>query len=265
MQIQDISQYLKDTENSLRDLILWLMVEKFGLNWENKCGISDKRLQIWQERLASEAKRGIVSLDNRLIYYADLYDLETIIHKNWNTTFVSVFQSKKEIEVILNYLEQYRNADSHRRELLPHQKHLIIGIAGELRSQIIRYRSSIMNKKKYFPVIECVRDNLGNICLQSNELISTNTVLVPGDILSYTVTASDPEDRLLQYSIELANGPMFQGGKWQNENYFEVTIEESHICEALYVQICIKSDRKFHAKRNRDDVVCFKYSVLPKI
>ena len=132
MQIQDINQYLKDTENSLRDLISWLMVNEFGLEWENKCGVLADRLIIWKERLDKEAGRGIISLDNRLIYYADFYDLMTIIHKNWSDIFVNVFRKKKEIEVLLDYLEQYRNADAHRRELLPHQKHFIVGIAGEL-------------------------------------------------------------------------------------------------------------------------------------
>ena len=37
----------------------------------------------------------------------------------------------KTMEVWLDELEKLRNPDAHRRELLPHQKQLAAGIAGE--------------------------------------------------------------------------------------------------------------------------------------
>jgi hypothetical protein len=70
-------------------------------------------------------------VDPRLIYYADFYDLGTIIEKNWSL-FKDVFGELNRLRVYLHDLERLRDPDAHRRELLPHQKHIVLGVSGEL-------------------------------------------------------------------------------------------------------------------------------------
>ena len=117
----------------------------------------------WNERKAIESKRqdaGVV--EERILYYADFYDLKTILKKNWQD-FAPALGEWKRLEVWLDELERLRDPDAHRRELLPHQKNLILGISGEIRNRIVRYRSKQEVAEDYFPRLESVRDSLGSI------------------------------------------------------------------------------------------------------
>ncbi len=76
----DVTQSLKDTENSLRDFIALMLQKQLGDSWVEKCGVSTERLDKWKERRVAEEKRqksGVV--EQRLIYYADFYDLRHLL------------------------------------------------------------------------------------------------------------------------------------------------------------------------------------------
>ena len=84
----DVTQALKDSENALRDFITSVLREKLGESWIDCSGVSSERIDKWKERKASETKRqkaGVV--EERLIYYADFYDLHTILKKHWDGVF----------------------------------------------------------------------------------------------------------------------------------------------------------------------------------
>jgi hypothetical protein len=75
----DVTQALRDAENSLRDFIAAVLSQSLGPNWVEQSGVSPERLAKWRERKVIEEKRqesGVV--EERLIYYADFYDLKTI-------------------------------------------------------------------------------------------------------------------------------------------------------------------------------------------
>jgi len=154
----DVTQALKDTENVLRDLIAEILRKKHGEKWAEKCGVTPDRLEQWTRRKEEEGKRqegGAV--EERILYYADFYDLKTILQKNWSD-FAPIFGDWKTMEVHLSELEKLRDPEAHRRELLPHQKHLILGIAGEIRTRMIRYRSKEETGEDYYLRIESVRE-----------------------------------------------------------------------------------------------------------
>ena len=48
--LMDISHALKDTENSLRDFIAFVLTNHYGSDWEGKCGVSNDRLLQWKKR-----------------------------------------------------------------------------------------------------------------------------------------------------------------------------------------------------------------------
>jgi len=78
----DVTQALRDTENTLRDFIASVLIQSLGPDWIAKSGVSSERIDKWTERQNIERKRqdtGVV--DERLIYYADFYDLKTILKK----------------------------------------------------------------------------------------------------------------------------------------------------------------------------------------
>jgi len=116
----NVSQALRDAENSLRDFIASELSRALGSDWENSCGVRAERLAKWKARKEAEAGRqetGVV--DERLIYYADLYDFKTILKKHWANVFAAALGEWKTLEVYLTELEKLRDPDAHRRELLP--------------------------------------------------------------------------------------------------------------------------------------------------
>jgi len=261
----DASQALRDAENALRDLISVTLESSFGQDWISKCGVTAERIDKWKQRKAEEIKRqdGITA-EERILYYSDFYDLAVILKKHWNL-FSAVFGDWRRIEIYLDDLGQLRNSDAHRRELLPHQARLAEGVAGEIRTRIIRYRSKMETAQDCFPRIECVRDNLGHIwtpqsATSSGGNLFTNTILRSGDVLNLIVTASDPLGEALQYQFALQH---LRQGKWQDSHEYTYTIAESDIGKNFSVNISVRSLRPYHAHTSWDDNVDFFYDVLP--
>lgn len=257
----DLTQSLKDTENSLRDFIANILRNKFGENWIDKCGVSEDRIEKWKKRKEDEERRqetGVV--EERLIYYADFYDLKNILKKHWNE-FTVALGDLKTMEVWLSELEKLRDPDAHRRELLPHQKHLALGISGEIRTRMVKFRSKQETSEDYFPRIESARDSLGNIYTHGDIVpVYTKMTLHPKDSLDFVITASDPLGENLQYSISVDSGD-FEG--WQDDNIFSVVFSKANIGVSISVNLYIKSHREHFALKYFDDCVRFFYTVLP--
>lgn len=258
----DITQTLKDTENTLRDFIASTLENSFGIDWIDRCGASAQQIRIWKERKAKEAEKqeaGVV--EQRLLYYANFSDLRTIMSTNWQL-FEPALGEWTRFEVYFQDLVSLRNPEAHRRELLPHQKHLATGIAGEIRSRLIRFRSKMETSEDCFPRIECARDSLGNVCTPKglDKSVNTRLILHPGDILEFVVTASDPLGEKIQYCIDTYPWPK---SGWQESNNLCIKIEEKHIARSFGVYLCVRSLRSYHANLWLDDGVSFSYDVLP--
>jgi hypothetical protein len=252
------SEALKEVENSLRDFISNFLEQNIGKDWFDSCGITPERIIKWKERKETEEKTQKYSaIEKRLLYYSDFYDLINIIDKNWDKGFNDVFGNKATTMVFLGLLEDFRNPEAHRREFLPHQKNLIIGISGEIRNRIVLYRSKKETGEDYFPRLESVRDNLENTWVQGDNNINTNLTLRVGDTLQFFITATDPMGEDLEYSIGL--------DKWQSSNFIEIKLTEKHISKKRDFLISVRSKRSYHANSfGSDDAVVFSYQILPK-
>jgi Swt1-like HEPN len=259
--LMDVTQALKDAEYALRDFIASVLSKSIGSDWVDSCGVSEDRVKKWKVRKEAESKRqeaGVV--EERLLYYADFYDLKTILKKHWSGEFSASLGDWKTMEVWLSELEKLRDPAAHRRELLPHQKHLVLGISGEIRNRLVRYRSKQESTEDYYPRIESARDSLGNIWIAED--LATKIIKHPlrvDDVLDFVVTARDPQDAELEFGIGV-NGmyPL----SWQNGNAFSVRVEEKHRPK-LTVNLYIRSPRKYHEADFFDDIVQFIYAILP--
>lgn len=205
-------------------------------------------------------------VDERLIYYADFYDIKTILKKHWAGVFAAALGDWKTVEVYLTELERLRDPDAHRRELLPHQKQLAAGISGEIRSRIVRFRSKRETSDDVFPRIESARDSLGNIWVPNSAFRTTDVLtgmtLRIGDQIDFLLTARDPEDAALEYSMQVGIiGPM---SPWQASPEFSLRLTEKHIARNFTVDLQVRSNRDYHAYGAIDALVSFKYSVLPQ-
>lgn len=118
----DVHQALKEVENSLRDFIGYALKNRFGGDWIDKCGASPQRIDNWRHRRATEVKRQRAgAVEDRLLYYADFYDLSTILKKHYDDEavgFSDALGKWKTIEVFLEELEKLRDPHAHQRELM---------------------------------------------------------------------------------------------------------------------------------------------------
>lgn len=254
----DINQTLKDCENSLRDFIAYTLVKQHGDNWINKLEISPERIAEWKQRKEEDNLRHhATTIEEHLINYSTIDDLKHILLVNWEGDFIDAFGDYKLIETYLNILNRYRNPDIHRRPLLTFQKHLILGITGEIRNKISVFRSFKELDRVGFPRIESVRDNLGNIWVpgRPTRIKSAMNVHV-GDVLEFVITAVDPQDGDLLYSLN--------GKTWTPGNVLTQFIEPRHISKKTAFSMIIRSERKFHAfPDGYDDRIAFEYQVFP--
>lgn len=261
----DVTQALRDAENALRDFIAAIL-SKDSPDWTERCGVSPERIAKWRERRVIEERRqesGVV--EEREIYYADFYDLKVILKKNWANHFSAALGDWKTFETYFAELEKLRDADAHRRELLPHQKHLILGVSGEIRNRLVRYRSKMETPDDYFPRIESVRDCLGNLWVPSvgsrTQIVNTEMTLRPGDVIEFVVTATDPYDQPLEYAVGLSRDI---DPPWQSDPNLMYRVEDVHIGRVFLLELSIRSGRDYHASGKCDDYVSFIYQVLPR-
>jgi len=263
----DVMGSLRDTDNALRDFIGAVLSAQIGRDWIERCGATPDRVQKWAERKATEPRRHAASgvIEEPLLYYADFDDLKTILQKNWSGPFSEALGDWKTTEVWLEELERLRGSDAQRRELLPHQKHLAIGIAGELRTRLVRYRSKRETAADSFPRIESVRDSLGNLWAAADpsadlRQLDTKAVLRAGDQIAFVITARDPEDGALEYRLSRGSGEHW---KWGETSTLSYTFTEHDIAENVWVEVMMRSKRPHHARTTFDDAVTFGYRVLP--
>lgn len=254
-------QLLRDTENSLRDLITLILSEEYGENWVEKSGVTPERISVWRAKMKEDKH----THDNRILYYSDFYDLSTCIEKN-GSLFNPILKDTKLIKVFLDLLNKFRNAIAHGREILPYQSNLISGMCGYVRTEIIKYRSKKETNEDCFARIEFAQDNLGNFLKveSMSELghpIYGKQTLRPGDTLEFLVRASDPENAQLEYCLSDPSGY-----EWVKDNKFVVKITEKNIGVNTAWIILVRSPRKhsaFSYPVQHDDKVMFQYKVLP--
>lgn len=254
----EIYQTLKDCENALRDFMALTLEKMHGDQWIDYCHASPERIALWKKlKLEDEERHQATTSDEHLINYADINDLKTILLANWEGEFTDTFGDYKLMETYLNVINRYRNPDIHRRALLTFQKHLILGISGEIRNMISVYRSYRELDREGFPRIESIRDNLGNIWVPGKPThLKTGMTIHVGDMIEFVITAIDPLEEDLMYGLN------DQG--WNIGNIQTTVIKPRQVGLDTAINIFIRSDRKFHAFPNGyDDRVAFNYQVLP--
>lgn len=255
----EIARALKDAENSFRDFLELILERSHGEGWVDSCGMPREHIERWRD-LKAQAEADLVpnAGEERLLYYAPFEDLYDLVSHNWVGDLQSTFTDKDKLFTFLRIIEQYRHPDQQRRELFVHQKHLILGVTGEIRAKIVAYRSLLDVGKEGYPRIEYIKDSLGNIWVPGKpRRVKSNLTLYPGTTVEYIVQARDPEDLPLEYRIH--------GDKWQSGNILFLEVGEKHIKKQAQISITIRSAKKYHAyPLGYDDRVVFEYQILPK-
>ncbi|MFT4659842.1 MAG: hypothetical protein ACI8XB_000092 [Patiriisocius sp.] len=255
----DITRALHNAENILRDYIDMVLSDCYGDEWYQEAGVEIRKINEWEIRkIPEETGPMIVKGKEKLIQYAKFNDIRKILRENWVSDFQNTFGDQDIMDSFLKIIEEYRDPGSRRRELFVYQKHLILGISGEIRNKISIALSRADTGKEVFPRIESLKDNRGGLWTPgSPRKVKTNQVLKTGDQLEFIVTAYDPMEEDLEYRIF--------GKKWQINNVILYTVEDGLVGKDRTINVTIRSKRKYHASpHGYDDRISFVYDIVPE-
>jgi hypothetical protein len=80
-----------------------------GDAWQDRCGVTADRVGRWRDRQRAEAARHPAgTVEPRLLYFADFYDLRTIVGKSWDGEVGAALGDRRTTEVFLNQLDTNR-------------------------------------------------------------------------------------------------------------------------------------------------------------
>ncbi|MGM8361449.1 hypothetical protein ACSV4D_06005 [Flavobacterium sp. ARAG 55.4] len=190
---------INEYENTLRRLIINILGG--GDKDVGKYKVTENRINQWIEKRNIEQKKnnGIL-FENRIIFYSDFYDLQTIIDKNWES-FLPVLNDKKRWLVFFQEVEKYRNTIAHGRQLIKSQENLLSGIVMDLKNTITIFHNKNNMKEDFFIEIVRITDNLGNSWGKSILERSERPILREGDEYEINIEANDPKDREIEYCL----------------------------------------------------------------
>lgn len=169
--IDRVKDCINITEQQLRNVISIILSRKYGSDWEYSSPIwnDEMRKKLETTQRQDQGRRPYQIVSQRLIDYTDLVDLQDIIDHNWNL-FDNIFRSKKTLASRFDDLLTLRNPEMHGRpDILVHQKHLCLGVCGEILQAIDHWRSGYEHAiKEYavqlrFPVYEENKDQINVI------------------------------------------------------------------------------------------------------
>ncbi|WP_418264006.1 hypothetical protein [Flavobacterium faecale] len=247
---------INEYENTLRRLIINI------LGGEDKdvakYKVTDNRINQWIEKRNIEQKKnnGIL-FENRIIFYSDFYDLQTIIDKNWES-FLPVLNDKKRWLVFFQEVEKYRNTIAHGRQLVKSQEDLLSGIVMDLKNNITIFHNKNNMKEDFFIEIIRVSDNLGNSWSRSVFNRSKTPVLREGDEYEINIEANDPKDREIEYwifSLGLSLNIV------QKSSKFNFTLDSKLVGRNTVLGIQARTPE---ADYKNEDTLNFRICVLPK-
>lgn len=264
MQLMDATDALRAIETALRLSIFKVL----GGGWLAASGAPD--ISRLREKREAEAKRrdGAVTSDD-LLEYTETYQLTQIVLRNWQS-FQPVFRDKKRTEVYFGILEDVRNTIAHSRDLMVFEKDLLSGIAGQLRAQVSRFRNDLDGSTAYYPLIERVRDSLGNLGLTESENGYDKPVarVDVGDELTFVGSAFSADGNPVIWRVQktrtrhisIEQSEIAVGDSVE----FSYRFTEADVNEHLHFGIVISSPSKYHRHAgDTDDIRYFHYQVNP--
>jgi hypothetical protein len=231
--------------------------------WRDVPGVDVPNLE--KRRVEEGKRRNGAVVDEDLLTYTDLWDLQNIVVRQWEQ-FKPLFKDQSRFKVYMGRLEDFRNVPIHSRTLLPFERDLLSGIAGEFRNGLTLWRSERAPDMSWYPRIESVTDSLGNSLSLVEGLVAVVPVrLQVGELLTFRCIGWDPQDRELTWTL---NAQAAQGPEVDRQAGGEVTltwkVQKQHVAEHSIVVIQMMSTGRYHRQMTGVDasVTAF-YTVEP--
>lgn len=264
---------LTTAERALRRLMESAYRKEFGDDWLARVAEEGKPAE-WATRLDRERvksrTRGEVQPSERLLDYANLYDLLQIAANHWSPLGPALGRQAS-FSALLGHLEQLRDPIAHSRPLLPFQRDLVSGIAGYIRNKVTIYMSTQDEHGEYFARMESARDSFaneapGHMSEDGNiGTCDTAQTLRPGEnTVEFQCTGWDAQGRNLHWDLRVRDRQVDE--TFGNEVTLRWAVEPVDIGVSCTVQIRVWPDgTKFYryAPGRSDGRAFFGYKVLP--
>lgn len=252
------SEAVNVVESVLRDAIRGVL----GEAWRDVPGVNVPTLE---ERRVEEGKRrnGAV-VDEDLLAYTHLWDLQEIVLRRWEQ-FKPIFKDQSRFKVYMGRLDDFRNAPMHSRALLPFERDLLSGIAGEFRNVLTLWRSEKAPDMSWYPRIESITDSLGNSLNLNQAIVVVPARLQVGEVLTFRCVGWDPQDRELTWTLKAQS---LVSPELDRQTGGEATltwrVQDQHVAESSIVVIEMRSSGKYHRHMTGIDAnVTALYAVEP--
>lgn len=249
--------------NALEAALRGLIHDVLGSNWQDKSGLDVEKLE--QRRTEEAARRKGSAIEQNLLAYTHIYEIRKIIEKNWEQ-FKPALVERKRFDVYMDRVEDFRNAPMHSRELLPFEKDLLAGVAGEIRNLATLFRSQQAPDRQHYPVVESIVDSFGNEMSVSQMSTSTGMRLKVGEKVQFACRAWDAQDRIIKWEITTRGRSAFNSVTSRAEGSsvtLNWTVSTHDVAELASVEIEMSSTGKYHRSRNVDFSHTIFYSVDP--
>ena len=202
-------------ETALRTLMELAYAKAHGDDWLQHIAAAERRAD-WSKREQEEQKRrgnrGVAVVPQAGLSYSHLFDLIEIADAHWQPLSAALGK-KADTLPLLKRLDTVRNAVAHGRPLVPFERDLISGIAGQIRNQVTIYMSTADPAGDIYPRIEWFADGLGTEaapCQPDDNYLwvldGRAYSLQAGDVLTFDCTATDPQGRDIVWTIEQNSG-----------------------------------------------------------
>ncbi|WP_280880403.1 hypothetical protein [Streptomyces pseudovenezuelae] len=249
------TEAINGIEASLRLLIRSVL----GSDWVTRGTLDVATLEARREE--ERKRRDGAAIESDLLAYTHIYELRKIIVKNWEE-FKPALLERKRFDIYMDRIEDFRNVPMHSRDLLPFERDLLSGIAGELRNVVTIYRSQRGPDLNHYPVVDSLVDSFGNEFNESGAHF-TNLRLQVGQVVDFHCRGWDAQDRDLNWKLLTRN---FRGeadsatGDTVNLRW---VVDESAVGENTSIEIEMTSSGKYHRHRSWDFSTRFAYHVDP--
>ena len=246
--------------NSIDASLRVLIYEILGERWINGSGVDIDALR--EKRKVEEASRKGAIVDQNLLAYTELYQLQIIVQKNW-VRFKPTFGEKSRFDAFFDRAEHFRNAIMHNREILPFERDLLSGISGELRNLIAISRSSVDPDRKHYPVVESTIDSFGNEMSFYVGINQPSVRLQVGSEVEFTCRAWDASARELSWALLIDDVVISEA--IGNRVVLTWPVADVHVSENTFLYIRMSSNGRYHRFKNWDASIIVRYAVEPPI
>ena len=257
-------------ETALRDVIRLAVPA-----WTADLGDDDLQ-KLRDKRAEEDKKRDGIAVSQDLLDYTEVYQIQKIIEKNW-LVVKPVLDDKKRTEVYLGIIFDIRNTIGHSRPVVPAERLLLAGAAGQIRNQLARYRSSLDGSASHYSSIDSARDSLGQDGLthlaNARVGLASSVRIEVGDVIEFELAATDPRGRVLEWTLFSSSTPSFglmarmteRGRKTGTRATMTWTVDTTDVGEQTEVVIRLRNASQYQRNEGYDDARAFYFKVNPPV